>query len=106
MCSRFEDGTAACATHLSTDRSVSPRQCRELMDTHLPASTGDDAIIVSGAVQQVMASSAGFDLVATDLIDMEGTTDHPGLLVRLSRGETTPGMTFQGQRPHSRTVAP
>ena len=79
------------------------------MDTHVPASTGDDATIVSGdfnlaetiqdcvppgffregdgAVQHVMASSADFDLVATDLIDMKGTTDHPGLLVGLSRRE-------------------
>jgi endonuclease/exonuclease/phosphatase family metal-dependent hydrolase len=33
-----------------------------------------------GAVQQVLASS-GFTIGSTDLIDMHGTTDHPGLLV-------------------------
>ena len=36
-----------------------------------------------GAVQHVMASSADFDLVATELIDI-GDDDHHGLLVRLS----------------------
>ena len=35
-----------------------------------------------GAVQQVLASS-GFTIGASDLIDMHGTTDHPGLLVTL-----------------------
>ena len=33
-----------------------------------------------GGVQQVMATT-GFTLGAVDLIDMHGTTDHPGLLV-------------------------
>lgn len=105
MCSRFEDGTAACATHLS--KAVATSQCKELMDTNVPANTGDDATVVAGdfnlaegildcvpsgflraddgRVQHVMASSAHFDLIATDVIDMERTTDHPGLLVRLSR---------------------
>jgi hypothetical protein len=35
-----------------------------------------------GGVQQVLGSS-GLTVGATDLIDMRGTTDHPGLLVTL-----------------------
>ena len=115
MCSRLDDGTAACVTHLSTSSSVAMDQCEELLDINVPAHTGGSAAVVAGdfnlrynrwnpwqpnvqdcvpggffrkgdgSVQHIMASSAHFAFIATEVIDMDGATDHPGLLVRLSR---------------------
>ena len=115
MCSAFEDGAAACVTHLSTVAWVAMKQCHELLDKNVPAHTGGRAAVVAGdfnllynrsvpwepnvqdcvpdgffragdgSVQHVMASSAHLDLVATHVIDMQRTTDHPALLVRLRR---------------------
>ena len=114
MCSTFEDGTAACATHLSTTGSVAMRQCHELLDIDMPASSGGRPTVVAGdfnlkynrwipwqpnvqdcvpggffrkgdgGVQHILASTA-FGFIATEVIDMDGTTDHPALLVRLIR---------------------
>jgi len=115
MCSTFQDNTAACVTHLSTSSSTAMRQCRELLDTNMPAHTGGRATVVAGdfnlrynrwnpfqpnvqdcvpsgffrkgdgSVQHIMASSAHFQFIATEVIDMAGTTDHPAFLVRLTR---------------------
>jgi Endonuclease/Exonuclease/phosphatase family len=115
MCSAFADGTGACATHLSTSSSTAMRQCHELLDINRPAHIGGLAAVIAGdfnlrynrwipwqpnvqdcvpggffrkgdgSVQHVMASSAHFDFIATEVIDMQGTTDHPALLVRLTR---------------------
>jgi hypothetical protein len=46
MCSELEDGTAACGTHLSTKSSTATKQCRELLDHHMPASTESAAAVV------------------------------------------------------------
>lgn len=115
MCSTFQDGTAACVTHLSTSGSTAMRQCRELLGTNMPAHTSGRATVVAGdfnlrynrwipwepnvqdcvpggffrkgdgSVQHVMASSGHFDFIATEAIGMQGTTDHPAFLVRLNR---------------------
>ena len=115
MCSRFGDGTAACVTHLSTSGSTAMKQCKELLNGNMPANTSGSATVVAGdfnlrynrwnpfeqnvqdcvpsgffrkgdgSVQHIMASSAGFNFVATEVIDMDGTTDHPAFLVRLTR---------------------
>lgn len=114
MCGRFEDGTSACSTHLSTDSSIAMKQCKELMNVDVPAHTSGAVTVAGdfnlryntwnpfqpnvqdcvpsgvfrkgdGGVQHVMASLAGYGFVATEVIGMAGTTDHPALLVRLSR---------------------
>ncbi len=114
MCSRFGDGTAACVTHLSTSSSTAMKQCKELLNINMPFHTSGHAAVVAGdfnmrysrwpwdtnvqdcvpsgffrkgdgSVQHIMAQSAGFAFVATEVIDMDGTTDHPALLVRFTR---------------------
>jgi hypothetical protein len=116
MCSTFQDGTAACVTHLSTTKSVAMRQCRELLNINMPAHAGGGRATVvagdfnlrynrwnpfepnvqdcvpsgffrkgDGSVQHIMAATDRFNFVATEVIDMAGTTDHPALLVRLTR---------------------
>jgi hypothetical protein len=115
MCSTFADGTAACVTHLSTSSSTAMKQCKELLNINMPAHTAGRATVVAGdfnlrynqwnpfqpnvqdcvpsgffrkgdgSVQHIMAASARFNFVATEVIGMAGTTDHPALLVRLTR---------------------
>lgn len=102
-----------CTTHLdSVGRLVAYQQCRFLLHTAIPglvAKHGPDGVVVGGdlnlvtgrspdprscfpagdahaddgARQHVVAS--GFRVVSARTIDMQGTTDHPGLLVDLVR---------------------
>ncbi len=115
MCSTFQDGTAACVTHLSTNKSTAMKQCKELLNINVPAHTGGRATVVAGdfnlrynrwipwepnvqdcvpggffrkgdgSVQHIMVASAHYGFIATEVIGMDGTTDHPALLVRLNR---------------------
>lgn len=98
-------GTDFCTTHLeSDDRAVAARQCRELMDTDVPRFRGTAAppTVVGGdlnlaaactpggwaargdgGVQHVLWAG-GFRLASTRNVAMHDT-DHPALLVDLSR---------------------
>lgn len=103
----------ACTTHLSsTSASIAGAQCHYLMTDAIPAMhsrdryaptvvAGDFNLGVGGSTdmhacapsgylrrddgsgQQVLATS-DFSARSTVLVDMRGTTDHPGLLVALS----------------------
>lgn len=103
------DGFVGCTTHLSTTGATALAQCQDLVGGPLataaasgPALMGGDWNLRfngtpnaqdcvpdgffrkgDGSVQHVIASEdLGF--VETVVIDMEGTTDHPGLAVRLT----------------------
>jgi endonuclease/exonuclease/phosphatase family metal-dependent hydrolase len=108
---------AVCTTHLAyTKRSVAAAQCRYLFDTviarlrtrdgaaplvlggDLNLGSGDSpdlraclpagsALVDDGGEQHVVATSE-FVVESFRTIDLRGTTDHPGLLVRLSRPTT------------------
>ena len=105
---------AVCTTHLAyTKRAVAAAQCRYLFDTVIarmrtrdgaaPLVLGGDlnlgpgdspdlkaclpagsALVDDGGEQHVVATSE-FVVESFRTIDLRGTTDHPGLLVRLSR---------------------
>jgi hypothetical protein len=111
-------GFLACATHLSnTSRAVALAQCRYLMDKAIPAARPQSRPIVVGgdfnlrnggspdvrscvppgfiraddnSVQQILASSDTYTTRSDRSISMDGTTDHPGLLV---------GFTVAARRP-------
>ncbi len=116
-------GVTACTTHLAdTKREVAVAQCRYLFgtviagmrerDAGLPVvlgadlnlGSGDDpdlrsclpagwAVADDGGVQHVVATPE-FVVIGSRPIDMRGTTDHPGLLVTLTRRarrRTAPG---------------
>jgi endonuclease/exonuclease/phosphatase family metal-dependent hydrolase len=104
-----------CATHLSnTSATVALAQCHYLLDKAIPAAlpqlqptvVGGDfnlrnggspdiracvppgyARADDGSVQQILASNNAFIVRSNSSINMDGTTDHPGLLVRLSMAE-------------------
>jgi hypothetical protein len=103
----------ACTTHTSsTDASVALSQCRYLLGSALPSLSGGDALgpIVLGADLNLSAGgspgpdsclpsgyrrtddggrqdvvvSPAVSIRARAVIDMQGTTDHPGLLVDIA----------------------
>lgn len=102
------DATDFCTTHLeSDDRAVAAGQCRELMDTDLPRFRGAAAppTVVGGDLNLGVAAAAcapagwgargdrgvqhvlwagGFRLASTRIVAMHDT-DHPALLVNLTR---------------------
>jgi endonuclease/exonuclease/phosphatase family metal-dependent hydrolase len=106
---------AVCTTHLAyTDRDVTVGQCRYLFGTVIagmrardgaaPLVLGGDlnlgsddsrelmACLPAGSVfvddggVQVVVATPEFELGSSQLIDLHGATDHPGLLVTLDRG--------------------
>jgi endonuclease/exonuclease/phosphatase family metal-dependent hydrolase len=112
-------GVEACTTHLAnTDAAVAEAQCSYLLDTVIPGvrARGGPAHVVlggdlnlraggspdlrscvpngdlradDGGVQNVVVTSA-FVIASNRAINMDGTTDHPGLLVGL--GLAGPGV--------------
>lgn len=114
LCIHAAAGFYACTTHTaSTSRAVALAQCRYLLGRALPAllrrhgagpvvvgadlnlPTGDSPDAASclmdgyqraddGSRQDVIASP-GLTVAHRAIIDLRGTTDHPGLLVALSR---------------------
>jgi endonuclease/exonuclease/phosphatase family metal-dependent hydrolase len=110
VCVRAIGSFTACTTHLaSTSTPVALAQCHYLLTTTIPAARSREPTIVAGdfnlghagsadvrtclppgyvrvddtGVQQVIATSE-FTIGSTALMDMQGTTDHPGLLVTLT----------------------
>lgn len=109
----------ACTTHLaSTNPTVALAQCRYLLDTAIPAvraqggyeptvlggdlnlSHGGSPDVRScvpsgylreddGAVQHIVATT-DFTVRSNILVDMDGMTDHPGLLIALAIGSPEP----------------
>lgn len=103
------DGFVGCTTHLSTHGPTALAQCHALVDGPLTAALADGPAVMAGdwnlkyndnpdaqdcvpgpfyrkgdgSLQHVLASD---DLAfqGTVVIDMQGTTDHPGLEVRLA----------------------
>jgi len=105
---------AACTTHLAdTQRDVAVAQCRYLFETVIAGLRGPDAVVPvvlgadlnlgsaddpdlrsclppgwpvadDGGVQRVVATP-DFVVIGSRPIDLRGTTDHPGLLVTLTR---------------------
>lgn len=101
----------ACTTHLaSSSRTVAAAQCRYLLTSTLPAvrmQGGPDPMILGGdfnlrlgdsdgrscsppgyrratdGAGQHIVVSAGLTLTSSKSLDLDGTTDHPGLLVDL-----------------------
>ena len=80
---------SACTTHLDArSTAVARSQCRYLLGTVLPAMRSPvvlagDRRTDDGGVQNVVVS-AQFGITAELRIDMQATTDHPGLLVTLT----------------------
>lgn len=113
VCIRALGAFDACTTHLASDSStVALAQCRYLLATLIPAVRASDggapAVVAGdfnlvrggradvrtcvpagyvrvddGEVQQVVATP-GSAVRSASLVDMRGTTDHPGLLVSLA----------------------
>lgn len=98
-----------CTTHLSTAGDTAMAQCKELVGGALSTAAADGPAVMAGdwnlkykgspnaqdcvmdgfyrkgdgALQHVLASDH-FGFIETVVIDMDGTTDHPGLEVRLT----------------------
>ncbi len=109
VCVRIAREFSACTTHLASGvASVAYAQCEALLGTVLPGLdlgptvlAGDFNLHVGGTpdvracvpaadprtddggVQQVV-SPGGYEITGARIIDMAGTTDHPGLLATLS----------------------
>ena len=107
----------ACTTHLtSTSQAVALSQCRHLMETAIPAlrtHNPSDPVILGADLNlsddqspnaqtcvppsfvrtddggtQYIVVSASFSVISSSVIDMHGTTDHPGLLDDLATDGT------------------
>lgn len=102
-------GVVGCTTHLSTNGATALAQCKEFVGGPLATAAADGPAVMAGdwnlkykgspnaqdcvpagffrkgdgAVQHVIAAD-DFGFVETITIDMDGTTDHPGLEVRLT----------------------
>lgn len=102
------DGFVGCTTHLSTNGATALAQCQDFANGRVataaatdPVATGGDWNLSyngspnaqdcvppgffrkgDGSVQHVMVSDH-FEFIEAVVIDMDGTTDHPGLEVRL-----------------------
>jgi hypothetical protein len=102
-------GVVGCTTHLSTDGATALAQCKEFVGGPLATAAADGPAVMAGdwnlkykgspdaqdcvaggffrkgdgSVQHVIAAD-DFGFIETIIIDMEGTTDHPGLQVRLT----------------------
>lgn len=109
ICMGYE-GFVGCTTHLSTDGATALAQCQDFANGPVataaatgPVATGGDwnlryngtpnaqACVPpsffrkgDGSVQHAMVSDH-FEFLETIIIDMDGTTDHPGLEVRLTK---------------------
>jgi endonuclease/exonuclease/phosphatase (EEP) superfamily protein YafD len=112
LCVDATNELLACATHLSnTSPAVALAQCHYLMDKAIPATRPQTEPIVvggdfnlrkggspdvrscvppgftradDGSVQQILASNDTYTTRSDRSISMDGTTDHPGLLVGFS----------------------
>jgi endonuclease/exonuclease/phosphatase family metal-dependent hydrolase len=102
-----------CTTHLDSERPVDAyAQCRYLMSEAIPAMLaqhGEAAVVVAGdlnlrtghapdprscvpasyahvddGARQHLMASGRYRVASADTVDMQGTTDHPGLLVDLT----------------------
>jgi hypothetical protein len=102
-------GVVGCTTHLSTDGATALAQCKEFVGGPLATAAADGPAVMAGdwnlkykgspdaqdcvaggffrkgdgSVQHVIAADE-FGFIETITIDMDGTTDHPGLEVRLT----------------------
>ncbi len=108
ICMGYE-GFVGCTTHLSTNGATALAQCKEFVGGPLATAAADGPAVMAGdwnlkykgspnaqdcvpngfyrkgdgAVQHLIASiDLGF--LETVIIDMDGTTDHPGLEVRMT----------------------
>lgn len=108
ICMGYE-GFVGCTTHLSTDGPTALAQCKDLVNGPLATAAADGPAVMAGdwnlkykgspnaqscvpagfyrkgdgSVQHVIASD-DLAFLETVVIDMEGTTDHPGLEVRMT----------------------
>jgi hypothetical protein len=109
ICMGYE-GFTGCTTHLSTAGATALAQCHDLVDGPLVTAAAAGPAVMAGdwnlkyngdpdaqdcvpdsgfyrkgdgSVQHVLASD-DFGFIETVVIDMDGTTDHPGLRVRLT----------------------
>jgi endonuclease/exonuclease/phosphatase family metal-dependent hydrolase len=117
LCLEAADDLLACTTHTaSTSARVALAQCRYLLDAAVPKITGRhggevvlgaDLNLLSGrppgpqsclprgyhrvddGARQDIVTSPGIVVRSRTVIDMGGTTDHPGLFVELGRRRTS-----------------
>jgi hypothetical protein len=107
ICMGYE-GLVGCTTHLSTDGDTALAQCQDFANGPVATAAASGPVVTAGdwnlsfngspnaqacvppgffrkgdgSVQHVMVSDH-FEFLETIIIDMDGTTDHPGLEVRL-----------------------
>jgi hypothetical protein len=113
LCVQASTGFYACTTHTaSTSTTIALAQCRYFLDSAVPAvrSKGGDGAVILGAdlnlpagrspgpqsclpggyhraddgSRQDIVTSPGVGVGSRAIIDMHGTTDHPGLFVELT----------------------
>ncbi|HEY0135369.1 MAG TPA: hypothetical protein VGB85_14895, partial [Nannocystis sp.] len=108
ICMGYE-GFVGCTTHLSTNGETALAQCHDIIDGPLATAAAQGPAVMAGdwnlkfkgspnaqdcvpggffrkgdgGVQHLIASDH-FGFIETITIDMKGTTDHPGLEVRLT----------------------
>jgi hypothetical protein len=133
LCVHASTGFYACTTHTaSTSTTIALAQCRYFLDSAVPAvrsKGGDDPVILGADLnlpagrspdpqsclpdgyhraddgsRQDIVTGPGVGVGSRSIIDMHGTTDHPGLFVELTaiaamRADREPGSQAMRHAP-------